>query len=97
MQCHACQSEIPLATGESIGFRESCDRCGADLHVCLCCAHHDPTAYNACREPNAERILDPDRANRCDYFRPGATSAGGERGRDRDAAMSALEDLFKKE
>jgi RNase P subunit RPR2 len=94
MLCHACQTEIPLAAGESIGFRDACDRCRADLHVCLNCAHHDRAAYNECREPNAERILDPDRANRCDYFRPAERGRSGD---DRqDDALAKLEDLFKK-
>ena len=78
MQCHACQTEIPLGTGESIGFRDDCDRCHGDLHVCLNCAHHDASAYNECRESNAERVLDKDRANRCDYFRPGSRVGEGD-------------------
>lgn len=94
MHCHACQSEIPLATGESIGFRDVCDRCGADLHVCLSCTHHDPSAYNECRESSAERILDRDRANRCEYFRP-ASGLGSEEG-TRSSALSDLEELFRK-
>jgi hypothetical protein len=94
MQCHACQSEIPLAAGESIGFRDSCDRCAADLHVCLNCAHYDVSAYNECRESSAERILDQDRANRCDYFRPSVTGrSDGED--DRGEALSNLDRLFK--
>ena len=93
MQCHACQSDIPIAAGESVGFRDACDRCGADLHVCRNCAHHDLTAYNECREPNAERVLDADRANRCDYFRP--STACAEADHDREEALSKLEDLFK--
>ena len=94
MQCHACQSEIPIAAGESIGFRDTCDRCGADLHACLNCAHYEPTAYNECRESNAERILDRDRANRCDYFRPGAGPSAAD-GEGREEALSNLERLFK--
>ena len=35
MRCHACRSEVALASGESVGYRESCARCAADLHVCL--------------------------------------------------------------
>jgi len=93
MRCHACDSEIELATGESVGFREVCDRCRADLHVCLNCAHHDPSAYNECRESSAERILDRDRANRCDYFRPGSGDGGD--GDSRDRAMGDLDRLFK--
>jgi hypothetical protein len=93
MQCHACQSDIPIAAGESVGFRDACDRCGADLHVCLNCAHRDPSAYNECRESSAERVLDQDRANRCDYFRPATTNAIQEDGREE--ALSALQKLFK--
>lgn len=93
MKCHACQSDVPLAAGESVGFRDACDRCAADLHVCLNCAHHDPSAYNECRESSAERILDRDRANRCDYFRPGAGHGSEDGGRDE--ALSNLEKLFK--
>lgn len=95
MLCQACQAEVPLASGESIGFREACDRCGADLHVCLNCSHHDITAYNECRESSAERVLDAARANRCEYFRPNqAGSAAADSGK---SAMSDLEKLFQKD
>ena len=57
------------------------------------CRFHDPSAYNECREPNAERVSDRDRANRCEYFVPG-TGAGGEK--DDGAARSELDALFKK-
>ncbi len=95
MLCQACQTEIPLAGGESVAFRDACDRCRADLHICLNCAHYDITIYNECRESSAERILDKDRANRCEYFRPTdqaqASDAGG------DDTMADLERLFKKD
>ena len=94
MQCHTCQTAIPLAAGESVGFRDACDRCRADLHVCLNCAHHDPSAYNECRESSAERVLDADRANRCEYFRPGAGAPGDDGEHDR--AIADLESLFRK-
>jgi hypothetical protein len=58
------------------------------------CAHYDPEAYNECRESGAERVLDKERANRCDWF-----SAGADRGGDGSAktsALSELENLFKK-
>ncbi|MCP4908193.1 MAG: hypothetical protein GY910_24740 [bacterium] len=96
MECHACQSDIPLAPGESLGFRDECDRCHADLHICLNCVHHDLSAYNECREPNAERLLDRDRANRCDFFRPGRGDGQAEEGSERARAKKDLENLFKK-
>lgn len=95
MQCFACRSPIELASGERVGFRDACPKCGTDLHVCRNCAHHDPSAYNECREPNAERVADRERGNRCDYFAPGA-AAGGARAADREQARAALDALFKK-
>lgn len=97
MDCHACGRRAALAPGAKPGFRETCEGCGADLHVCRSCAHHDPAAYNECREPKAERVLEKDRANRCDEFavaeggaRPGAVGAEAAR------ARGELERLFKK-
>ena len=94
MRCHACQHEVELAAGESVGFRAECDACGADLHVCLNCAHHDASAYNECREPSAERVHDRDRANRCDYFRPGSNEGAGSADDERAKAKAALDALF---
>ena len=95
MVCQACQTEIPLAAGESVGFRDSCDRCRADLHICLNCVHHDATTYNECRESNSERVLDKDRANRCEYFRPTGRAHAVSGGRA--DALADLENLFKKD
>jgi hypothetical protein len=95
MHCHACEAELFLSGGERIGFGEACERCRADLHVCLNCEHHDPSAHNECRESSAERVADRERANRCEYFRPGedGSGAGAE---TRTSALNDLEALFKK-
>ena len=94
MRCHACESQYDVTPGEPLGFRANCEACQADLHVCLSCEHHDPQAYNECREPNAERVLDKDRGNRCEYFRSGTGEAAGTS--DRDRSLSDLDNLFKK-
>ncbi len=84
---------MSLSSGERVGFRDTCDGCGQDLHSCLHCAFYDPSAYNECREPNAERVSDRERANRCDYFAPGEGEGGSA---DPAAARAALDALFKK-
>ena len=71
--CHACGR--PIAARERPGRRDRCERCGADLHCCRQCRFYDPRAYNACAEPQAERVLDKERANFCDYFAVAAPSA----------------------
>lgn len=95
MRCFSCQLEIAVGAGERVGFRDECSACGADLHVCRNCAHHDPAAYNECREPNAERVADRERANRCDYFSCSFTGSPAEAG-DAAGALADLEALFKK-
>ncbi|MBW2313407.1 MAG: hypothetical protein JRH10_04375 [Deltaproteobacteria bacterium] len=95
VRCHGCDAERDLAGNERVGFREACESCDRDLHVCLNCRHHDPAAYNECREPNAERVTDPDRGNRCDYFAAGAGEGpAGES--PATSARSDLDALFKK-
>lgn len=96
VHCFACDASLDLQSGQRVGFRDTCDRCGADLHVCRNCAHHDPAVYNECREPGAERVADRERANRCDWFSPG-DRAGGAAAGERDSARAALDSLFKKD
>jgi hypothetical protein len=95
MGCFSCSAAVELAAGERVGFRDTCEKCDSDLHVCLNCAHYDSNAYNQCRETNAEWVSDRERANRCDYFvyeDRSSDSAGAERAR----AGTSLDDLFKK-
>lgn len=95
MQCSACGQGRELKSGDRIGFRDECESCGADLHCCRNCVHHDPSAYNECREPNAEWVSDRERANRCEYFSPaeGGPVAGCGK---RESARDALDSLFRK-
>ena len=94
MRCHGCGAERELAAGERVGFREACEGCGRDLHVCKNCRFHDPSAYNECREPNAERVSDREQANRCEYYVP--LAAGRRDEMDAGGARSELDALFKK-
>ena len=92
MRCFSCNGAVEIGAADRVGFRDECDLCSADLHVCRNCAFHDPSAYNECRESSAERVADRERANRCDYFAPvdGAVVAEPER------ARGELDRLFRK-
>lgn len=94
MDCFRCGTPVELASGERVAFRDACARCGADLHACRNCAHHDAGAYNECREPQAERVADRERANRCEWFTPATTS--GRAADPRAGARAALDALFRK-
>lgn len=96
MRCVACGQEHLLASGQRVEFRAECEGCAADLHTCRHCAHHDPGASNQCREPQAERVADRERANRCEHFAPGSGEHASV-GDEREAARSALDALFRKD
>jgi hypothetical protein len=93
MQCWHCGRSIEVT--ERVGFRDECPGCDRALHVCRNCGFYDPTYNNQCREPMAERVVDKDRANFCEYFTPGGRKggAGAQQGK---SAQAKLEELFKK-
>lgn len=91
--CHHCSQTVDV--GETVGRRDSCPKCGWDLHICYDCLHYDPKAYNECREPQADRVLDKDKSNFCDFFSPRADKIGGGPSQA-DEAKAKLEALFKK-
>lgn len=95
VRCWACGTDRMF--DGLVGRSARCDRCGADLRCCNNCRFHDTAAYNECSEPSAERVVDKDRANFCDYFSPapaGARPAGSPAAGS--GATSDLEKLFRK-
>ncbi|MBI4209475.1 MAG: hypothetical protein HY538_07210 [Deltaproteobacteria bacterium] len=90
--CYACSGEIPQ---KSIGRRDVCDRCGADLHCCFQCEFYDEKAHHQCRESQAEWVSDKERANFCDYFRGALNPKRGE-GKKDSMGPQRFENLFKK-
>ena len=64
--CHRCGHDIGRI--ERVGRRDTCFHCGTDLHCCLNCTFYDAAYHNQCREPQAERQVDKQVGNFCDYF-----------------------------
>lgn len=78
-----------------VGRREACAFCGSDLHCCLNCAFYAPGTYNDCREPQAERVIEKNRSNFCDYFvfRDSASEKKEQDGKE--STKAKLDSLFK--
>jgi hypothetical protein len=96
MKCWHCGRAIEVI--ERVGFRDECAGCGRPLHVCRNCGFYDPAYNNACREPMAERVVDKDRFNFCEYFAPGTGqgAAVATASHSKSAAQAKLDALFKK-
>ncbi len=76
------------------GRQDTCRQCGRDTKVCKGCEFYDPAVHNECRETQAERVVDKERSNFCDYFKPSAGKGGD--GKSRDSLKSAADALFGK-
>jgi hypothetical protein len=94
LNCAFCNGVLKI-TG-SVGRQDTCPHCDRDLRCCRQCKFYDPHAYNECREVSAERIVDKERANFCDYFVLRGTKGAGRGSNKVKEAKEALEALFKK-
>jgi hypothetical protein len=91
--CAFCNQEIEFEG--KVSRNDTCPKCGRDLHCCLQCKFYDSGSYNECKEVLAERMVDKERANICEYFVL-TGSQEDESGR-KATAKKALEDLFRKQ
>lgn len=77
-----------------VGRRDTCPHCMADIRCCKMCQFYDPKAYNECRETQADRVQDKEKANFCDYFKIG--SPGSNPDQERQDLLAKANALFKK-
>ena len=91
--CFSCKRELEIQ--ERPGRSDTCPFCGSDLKVCKNCRFQDENAYNNCREPRAERVIEKERANFCDYFEF-MDSQGNKVINEAAEAKTRLEELFGK-
>ena len=91
-RCHRCRKDLDVKI--PVGRKDACPFCGSDLRCCLNCGHQAPGTYNDCRETQAERVLEKERSNFCDYF-AFRDDASGSSDRDVSSAKAKLASLFK--
>ena len=78
---------------DQIHFRDQCEKCNADLHICKNCTFYDEGAYNECKESSAERVTDKENKNVCEYFKPSTDLTVKT---DKKDLLHQAEALFKK-
>jgi len=89
-KCYFCGHE-----SDGKVFRNTlCLNCGKELKICLNCQFYDTAAADQCREPQAERVVDKDRSNFCDFFSPSGLGPNRSAAMKKDEAKKKLEDLF---
>jgi len=94
-RCFSCGAQ--LDGRDKPGRADTCCACDADVHCCCNCEFYEPGSYNECREPQAERVLEKNRSNFCDYFafrqEAGISALPGTASKKRSNPLDAL---FKK-
>jgi hypothetical protein len=91
--CHQCRK--PVNVLKLIGRKDTCPFCNAELRCCLNCRFYDARVYNQCRESQAERVLEKDRSNFCEYFVYGENISESD-APGQASAKDKLESLFRK-
>lgn len=92
--CHSCKKSLSL--DRSVGRRDVCPFCKADIHCCLNCRFYDRTAPKRCNEPVAESVKEKAKANFCNYFVFAETGINEISNIAVEQARKSLDDLFKK-
>jgi len=90
--CYHCNKDSGLLNGQNISFKEECPHCASDLHVCKMCHFYDTTSYNHCKEPLADRIVEKEKNNYCDFFILGLKNSDQS---NSESALDAALKLFK--
>ncbi|MGH7966176.1 MAG: hypothetical protein ACRERD_30870 [Candidatus Binatia bacterium] len=90
--CYHCRHEIVIK--DRVGRRDACPGCGAALRCCLNCSFYDTHYANACREPQADPVVDKAAANFCEFFAFRTRQA--QQPSAATDARAKLEALFKK-
>ena len=68
MQCYKCHAELTILPHQTITRSEACPKCLTSIRCCMMCIHYDKNSYNECRESVAERAVDKEKANFCDFY-----------------------------
>ena len=96
LYCFSCSKKLDLNHGQKIVKNEECPYCYASLHSCRMCHYYEPQAYNQCREPNAERIVEKEKANYCDFYLVKTETGKASQNKSKSDLLAQAEALFKK-
>ena len=93
LTCWHCGASLTLL---DFGRQDTCRSCGRDTRTCRACIHYDRASNNECRENQADRVVDKERSNFCDYFKPTPRAYSPAEQQAEQAARSELDALFRK-
>lgn len=93
IRCYRCGASL-AALSLPLSRQDECPECENYLHVCRMCVFYDKNVPKQCREDDAEEVIEKERLNFCEWFKPSDSAFDADRKDGEDAARAALEDLF---
>ncbi len=92
--CYRCGASL-AALSLPLSRQDECPECSNYLHVCKMCVFFDATVTRQCREDGADEVIEKDRLNFCDWYKPSDSAFDATRKSQEDQACDELEKLFK--
>lgn len=93
LRCYRCGASLDDMS-LPISRRDECPSCAVYLHVCKMCEFYDPRVPGQCREDDADDVLEKDKVNFCEWFKPGFDVFDPLRAKEEAEARDALAVLF---
>mgnify|MGYP001171538783 CR=1 FL=1 len=91
--CYRCGASL-AGLSLPLSRQDECPKCENYLHVCRMCIYFDRRVPRQCREDGAEEVLEKERPNFCDWFKPSEHAFDRQRAQQEEQAKSALTALF---
>ncbi len=89
-RCGASLEDLSLP----LSRQDECPACSVYLHVCRMCEFYDPGVPKKCREDDAEEVIEKERLNFCEWFKPGYEVFDAALATQEAQAKDALAGLF---
>ena len=93
LRCYRCGESLAALT-PPISRQDECPACENYLHVCRMCIYFDRDAVKQCLEDDAEEVIEKEKLNFCEWYKPSSDVFDPVRKTREDAAKSQLESLF---
>lgn len=94
--CFRCGASLSALT-PPISRQDECPECSVYLHVCRMCSFFDSSVPEQCREDDAEEVLEKERLNFCEWFKPSAAAFDADKAAEAIRSKSDLAALFGEE
>ena len=93
LSCYRCGASLAELT-PPISRQDECPSCTVYLHVCRMCQFFDPGVPKQCTEDDAEEVIEKERLNFCEWYKPSPDVFDPRQSEEENRARDQLASLF---